>query len=297
MDGRRRYRQASTPSRAHPAAAILTDYCCSAARTTSPGRPARAAEQASAGLPSRSSAARRRAVRRATASLLARGGAVPRRGGGGHKPGAVRTPTSATWQFTRPRWTARYPAWTGRCPRRSEAPGLSRIVCAGRPTTPIVLLHAQALLKSTPQGACDYIQADLRDPDAILAGAARTLDFARQPNRADTSLMDCCSAIRVQRLSHYPPDDGGLAGRAGSPALVAALLIERLTLALYAAHPAPTTSTRTRRRVDRRYNGRVRRPGGHTPGLKPGTTPVLRPSWTYRGRTASVVARWPAGRP
>ena len=44
---------------------------------------------------------------------------------------------------------------------------------------PIVLLHAKALLKSTPRGACDYIQADLRDPDAILEGAARTLDFSR----------------------------------------------------------------------------------------------------------------------
>jgi trans-aconitate methyltransferase len=44
---------------------------------------------------------------------------------------------------------------------------------------PIVLLHARALLKSTPQGACDYLQADLRDPDAILAQAARTLDFGQ----------------------------------------------------------------------------------------------------------------------
>jgi S-adenosyl methyltransferase len=44
---------------------------------------------------------------------------------------------------------------------------------------PIVLVHAQALLKSTPEGACDYIQADLRDPDTILAEAARTLDFGR----------------------------------------------------------------------------------------------------------------------
>ena len=44
---------------------------------------------------------------------------------------------------------------------------------------PVVLLHAQALLKSTPGGACDYIHADLRDPDAILAKAARTIDFGR----------------------------------------------------------------------------------------------------------------------
>jgi hypothetical protein len=40
-----------------------------------------------------------------------------------------------------------------------------------------VLLHAQALLKSTPPGICDYMQADLHDPGKILAGAARTLDF------------------------------------------------------------------------------------------------------------------------
>jgi hypothetical protein len=44
---------------------------------------------------------------------------------------------------------------------------------------PIVLSHAQALLKSHPDGACDYIDADLHDPDRILAAAARTLDFSQ----------------------------------------------------------------------------------------------------------------------
>ena len=44
---------------------------------------------------------------------------------------------------------------------------------------PLVLVHAQALLTSTPEGACDYIEADVREPDKILAGAARTLDFTR----------------------------------------------------------------------------------------------------------------------
>ena len=44
---------------------------------------------------------------------------------------------------------------------------------------PIVLSHARALLKSTPQGACAYLDADLRDPDAILAAAADTLDFGQ----------------------------------------------------------------------------------------------------------------------
>ena len=44
---------------------------------------------------------------------------------------------------------------------------------------PIVLLHARALLKSKPEGACAYLDADLRDPDAILAAAADTLDFSQ----------------------------------------------------------------------------------------------------------------------
>jgi hypothetical protein len=44
---------------------------------------------------------------------------------------------------------------------------------------PVVLAHARALLTSSPEGATDYLDADLRDPGTILAGAARTLDFSR----------------------------------------------------------------------------------------------------------------------
>ncbi|NVI87402.1 SAM-dependent methyltransferase [Actinomadura sp. BRA 177] len=44
---------------------------------------------------------------------------------------------------------------------------------------PLVLAHARALLTSRPEGACDYIQADIRDTPAVLAEAARTLDFER----------------------------------------------------------------------------------------------------------------------
>ncbi|MFI8930942.1 SAM-dependent methyltransferase [Streptomyces sp. NPDC053474] len=44
---------------------------------------------------------------------------------------------------------------------------------------PIVLTHAEALLTSAPEGATGYIDADLRDPDAILEQAAKTLDFTR----------------------------------------------------------------------------------------------------------------------
>jgi hypothetical protein len=34
---------------------------------------------------------------------------------------------------------------------------------------PIVLVHARALLSGTPQGRTAYLEADLRDPDAVLA--------------------------------------------------------------------------------------------------------------------------------
>lgn len=44
---------------------------------------------------------------------------------------------------------------------------------------PIVLSHARALLASTPEGACAYLDADLRDIGKILAQAADTLDFTR----------------------------------------------------------------------------------------------------------------------
>ena len=44
---------------------------------------------------------------------------------------------------------------------------------------PMVLVHAKALLTSAPGGATSYIEADVRDPDTILAEAARTLDFGQ----------------------------------------------------------------------------------------------------------------------
>jgi len=44
---------------------------------------------------------------------------------------------------------------------------------------PLVLMHARALLTSTPEGATAYVDADVRDPETILTAAARTLDFTR----------------------------------------------------------------------------------------------------------------------
>ncbi len=44
---------------------------------------------------------------------------------------------------------------------------------------PLVLAHARALLTSTPEGATDYIDADLHDPARSSPAAAQTLDFGQ----------------------------------------------------------------------------------------------------------------------
>ena len=44
---------------------------------------------------------------------------------------------------------------------------------------PFVLDLAGSMLTSTPEGAAGYVDGDLRDPDAVLAAAGRTLDLDR----------------------------------------------------------------------------------------------------------------------
>ena len=56
------------------------------------------------------------------------------------------------------------------------APG-SRVVYVDN--DPIVLAHARALLVGSPEGATDYLDADLRDTAKILEHAAGVLDFAQ----------------------------------------------------------------------------------------------------------------------
>ncbi|MVO86965.1 SAM-dependent methyltransferase [Streptomyces sp. p1417] len=62
---------------------------------------------------------------------------------------------------------------------------------------PIVLAHAEALLRSTPEGATEYIQGDARDPATILAEARKTLDFTRPV------------ALSLVALLHFVPDEDG----------------------------------------------------------------------------------------
>jgi hypothetical protein len=54
------------------------------------------------------------------------------------------------------------------------APG-SRIVYVDN--DPMVLAHARALLTSSPEGRCAYIDADIREPEKVLNTAAEVLDF------------------------------------------------------------------------------------------------------------------------
>ncbi|MFE4667117.1 SAM-dependent methyltransferase [Streptomyces sp. NPDC056716] len=66
-------------------------------------------------------------------------------------------------------------------------PNLHQIVQRVRPEAqivytdndPIVLRHAEALLVSRPEGATDYIEADVRRPGQILEHARGVLDFDR----------------------------------------------------------------------------------------------------------------------
>lgn len=53
----------------------------------------------------------------------------------------------------------------------------ARVVCVDN--DPVVLAHAHELVKSTPEGAAAFVDADLRDPRRIVEEAGATLDFTR----------------------------------------------------------------------------------------------------------------------
>jgi SAM-dependent methyltransferase len=59
---------------------------------------------------------------------------------------------------------------------------------------PVVLAHAHALLRSTPEGRTDYVDGDLREPEAILSRAQATLDF------------DQPVGLMLVGVLHYLPD-------------------------------------------------------------------------------------------
>ncbi|WP_217236473.1 SAM-dependent methyltransferase [Streptomyces sp. AC555_RSS877] len=62
---------------------------------------------------------------------------------------------------------------------------------------PIVLAHAEALLRGTPEGVTEYLQADARDPRSILEQARHILDFDRP------------IALSLIALLHFVADEDG----------------------------------------------------------------------------------------
>ncbi|WP_075737703.1 SAM-dependent methyltransferase [Streptomyces acidiscabies] len=82
-------------------------------------------------------------------------------------------------------------------------PNLHQIVQQANPAArivyvdndPIVLRHAQALLRGTPEGHIAYLHADVRDPENILAHAREHLDFT-QP-----------IGLSLIALLHFVPDE------------------------------------------------------------------------------------------
>ena len=107
---------------------------------------------------------------------------------------------------------------------------------------PIVLAHARALLTSTPQGATAYLDADLRDPQAILQAAAQRLDFG-QP-----------VALMLLIILHLIPDSD-------DPYGIVATLVRALAPGSYLvlAHPAsdirPAQMAEMTKRVNQRMSG------------------------------------------
>ncbi len=64
---------------------------------------------------------------------------------------------------------------------------------------PIVLVHARALLTSTPEGRTAYLEADVRDPSKIL----------QQPGLRDTLDLTRPVALMLVAVMHFVTDDHG----------------------------------------------------------------------------------------
>jgi trans-aconitate methyltransferase len=84
-----------------------------------------------------------------------------------------------------------------------------------------VLVHARTLLTGGPDGATDYIDADLRETGKILDGAAATLDFGQS-----------VAVMMMAVLQHIPDAD--------DPYQIVATLLDAVSPGSYLAisHPA-----------------------------------------------------------
>jgi hypothetical protein len=117
----------------------------------------------------------------------------------------------------------------------------ARIVYADN--DPIVLSHARALLSSTPEGTCDYLDTDLRDTSAILRAASATLDFGEPV------------ALMLLIILHLIPD-------ADDPYGIVASLMGAVPVGSYLvlAHPASDIRAAKMAEMTRRVNERLSGP-------------------------------------
>ena len=125
---------------------------------------------------------------------------------------------------------------------------------------PIVLTHARALLTGAPEGVTEYVDADAREPEKILAAAAGTLDLTRpvavlmlgilnfvldtdEARSIVRTLMDAVPPGSYLVLTH-PTDDPELGGEANVAAME-----------FWNAHATPPITARGRADVASFFDG------------------------------------------
>jgi trans-aconitate methyltransferase len=130
----------------------------------------------------------------------------------------------------------------------------ARVVYVDR--DPIVLAHARALLTSTADGSCTYLDADANEPDKVLALAAQTLDFG-QPVAvmllAILQVLDDPYAVVSTLLGALPP---GSYLTLSHPAIdINAERMAAMEAHLNSSTPGLTATFRTRSEVERFFAG------------------------------------------
>ncbi|MFD5696536.1 SAM-dependent methyltransferase [Streptomyces lasiicapitis] len=100
---------------------------------------------------------------------------------------------------------------------------------------PLVLLHVHAMRTTTPEGATDYVLADMRDTDTVLQGAAKTLDMTKP-----------IALVSNDVLGHIVDWDEALS--------LVRRLVERLASGSYLVLSHSTVADENHREVQEEYN-------------------------------------------
>jgi O-methyltransferase involved in polyketide biosynthesis len=124
---------------------------------------------------------------------------------------------------------------------------------------PLVLAHAAALLTARPPGVATYVDADLNDPDAIIASAAGTLDLTRPVAIMLLGIMhfvadDGRAAAILRRLLDAVPSGSHVALAHATEDLVDADQV-RANIDLWNRHGTPKMRSRTREEIVRLFDG------------------------------------------